>query len=252
MLFEFAKIGRARYISHLDLQRFMQRALRRTTLPVSYTKGFNPHAQMAFASALAMGQESRCELLDVKMECAVGEAEAYSRMATALPVDMPLLRVRQVLDTHPSLMALLTAAEYLIELAGPGTDDFEHAVSAFMARSSHIAMRRTKSGEKPTDIRQLALEMEVERGMSDATQLAGGTHCVEANSTPQNCDKHLSLRARLMLTEHATLKPELLLSELHKLSNSNAPPPVSKITRVRLLASESGGLTDLFDYDRAF
>ena len=54
MLFEFGKGGRLRYISHLDLQRFMQRALRRTDLPVSYSQGFSPHPQMAFASALAV------------------------------------------------------------------------------------------------------------------------------------------------------------------------------------------------------
>ena len=63
----FGKRARLRFISHLDLQRFMQRALRRTDLPVAYSQGFNPHPQMAFASALAMGWVSEYEILDVKM-----------------------------------------------------------------------------------------------------------------------------------------------------------------------------------------
>ena len=55
IIYRFGKLGRLRYISHLDLQRFMMRALRRTDLPVSYSQGFNPHPQMSFASALALG-----------------------------------------------------------------------------------------------------------------------------------------------------------------------------------------------------
>jgi len=238
MLFEFAKLRRARYISHLDLQRFMQRALRRTGLPVGYTQGFNPHAQLAFASALAMGQESRCELLDVKLAGPVSEAEAFSRMAAALPPDMPLLRVREVLDTHPSLMALVYAADYHIALSGPGARGIEGALAAFLSETSHIAMRRTKSGEKPTDIRPLALELSAQRGSADEAK-AGETD-------------RLYLSARLMLTERATLKPELLLGELAKLVGSDIPPPAAAITRQRLLAMEGGGLIDLFDYDRAF
>ncbi len=54
IIYEFGKKGRLRFISHLDLQRFMMRALRRTDLPVAYSHGFNPHPQMSFASALAM------------------------------------------------------------------------------------------------------------------------------------------------------------------------------------------------------
>ena len=54
----FTKTGEAAYISLLDLQRVMQRAFKRSGLPVWYTQGFNPHIYMTFAAPLALGQES--------------------------------------------------------------------------------------------------------------------------------------------------------------------------------------------------
>ena len=65
-MIRFGKQPRLRFISHLDLQRFFQRALNRTGLPVKYTQGFNPHIYMTFAAPLALGQESVAESLDFK------------------------------------------------------------------------------------------------------------------------------------------------------------------------------------------
>ena len=88
-IFEFGKKGRLRYISHLDLQRFMMRALRRTDLPVAYSQGFNPHPQMSFASALAMGWSSDVELMDIRLTTAVNADHALAQMSAALPPEMP-------------------------------------------------------------------------------------------------------------------------------------------------------------------
>ena len=64
----FTKTGEAAYISLLDLQRVMGRALKRSGLPVWYTLGFNPHIYMTFACPLSLGQESLVESVDVKTE----------------------------------------------------------------------------------------------------------------------------------------------------------------------------------------
>ena len=60
----FKKTGRAKYISHLDLNRCMLRIFRRSKLPVWYTEGFNPHPYYSFALALSLGFESDCEIMD--------------------------------------------------------------------------------------------------------------------------------------------------------------------------------------------
>ena len=76
----FTKTGEASYISLLDLQRVMQRALKRSGLPVWYTLGFNPHIYMTFAAPLSLGQESLAETVDFK-----SEAEGYDWGCAAAP-----------------------------------------------------------------------------------------------------------------------------------------------------------------------
>ena len=82
----FTKTGEAAYISLLDLQRVMQRALKRSGLPVWYTQGFNPHIYMTFAAPLALGQESLVESLDCRMETLPGDWEqARAALQACLP-----------------------------------------------------------------------------------------------------------------------------------------------------------------------
>ena len=60
----FAKRGRAKYISHLDLNRCMQRVFKRSGIPIWYTEGFNPHIYITFALPLSLGYESGVEIMD--------------------------------------------------------------------------------------------------------------------------------------------------------------------------------------------
>lgn len=60
----FAKTGRAKYLSHLDLMRTLERAFYRTGVKIRHTEGFNPHAYLSIALPLSVGMESNCELLD--------------------------------------------------------------------------------------------------------------------------------------------------------------------------------------------
>ena len=73
MLLQFQKGDIVRHLGLLDLQRTMQRALRRSGLPIAYSNGFNPHIVMSFASALSSGIPGDAELLDVSLK---GEATA--------------------------------------------------------------------------------------------------------------------------------------------------------------------------------
>ena len=82
----FEKKNEASYISLLDLQRVMQRVLKRSGLPVWHTLGFNPHIYMTFACPLSLGQESQCECVDVKTEA---ENPDFAQWQTALNAIMP-------------------------------------------------------------------------------------------------------------------------------------------------------------------
>ena len=113
-LLRFGKTSRLRFVSHLDLQRFFQRALNRTGLPIAYSQGFNPHALMSFASALAVGWTSEYEVLDFRLSAPMGRGRVEEAVRQALPEDLPVLGVRTVDDRFPAAMALVRCADYRI------------------------------------------------------------------------------------------------------------------------------------------
>lgn len=63
----YTKSGRMRFISHLDMTRFMTRIIRRANIPVWYTEGFNPHLYMTFALPLSLGFNSDYEVIDIRL-----------------------------------------------------------------------------------------------------------------------------------------------------------------------------------------
>ncbi len=81
----FSKTGKARYISHLDLNRAMIRAVRRARLPVWYTEGFNRHPYVTFAAPLSLGYEGMHETMDLRLEGEMPMGELVSRLNAVLP-----------------------------------------------------------------------------------------------------------------------------------------------------------------------
>ena len=212
MLVRFGKNARLRFISHLDLQRFLHMALNRTGLPIQYSQGFNPHPVMAFGSALALGWTSEYELLDVKLSAPMGRRRCEEAMRFALPDDLPVREVKLVDDRRPSIMSQVYASDYVVQLNGENVDAVLAAIDGFLAEEHVTAMKKSKSGEKEIDIRPLVLSL---------TPCEGG------------------FNARLMLTEKDALKPDLLVRTLAQRAGVEAPE--MRIHRVNLLGKNDAG-----------
>ncbi len=220
MLIRFGKRDRLRFISHLDLQRFFQRALNRTGLPIAFSQGFNPHPVMSFGSALAMGWTSEYEIVDVKLAVPMGRKRAEDAMRAALPEDLPVLQVKLIDDKHPAPMAQVKLADYRIQLPEDAREAIIAALPGFLAEETVMALRKTKSGEKPVNIRPLAIDVHAEGE---------------------------ALFARLMLTERDTLKPDLLINTLAGRAGI-APPEEVRIHRLCLWGEDNeGNLKELMD-----
>ncbi len=219
MMGVFEKSERLRHIGHLDIQRAMHRALRRSGLPVSYSKGFNPHILLTFASALSTGAAGRREILDVQLDRDVTPEEFISAMNRALPPEMQLSSAKVLDDRHIALMAQVQAAEYTMTLVDGATADIiAEKLPAFMAQESIITMRKTKSGMKETDIRPLLLELTMEGQV---------------------------IHAVMTLTERLACKPGMLLDALAAFTGMEAAPR-ALIVRDRLYGlDEAGALAPL-------
>ena len=212
MLMQFMKGDIVRHLGLLDLQRTMQRALRRSGLPVAYSKGFNPHIVMSFASALSSGIPGDAELLDVSLCGEVTEEECLSAMNRVLPPSLQVSRVRLVDDRFPKPSASLRHAEYRITLFGGDAQKIADDVSAFLAQEEIMALRKTKKSETMVNIRPMIHELVVIESADDG---------------------QVVMRARVSFIETATLKPDLLLQSLCE--HAGAELPRHEIRRTRLL-----------------
>ena len=159
----FKKTGGARYISHLDLQRAVQRALRRSGLPIRYSMGFNPHPVLSFASALSLGFTSLGEVMDIAMAKDVSAAEFEAKMAPELPPSLALVSAHEVADDYPGLMALVESADYEVtaKVQGDmGFDELKNRMESALA-SPVLAEKKTKAGIKELDLREQILSFEL-------------------------------------------------------------------------------------------
>ncbi len=114
----FAKTGSLALISHLDLLRLLERALRRSGLPVSFTGGFHPLPRLQVALALPLGVEGQGEWLDLEFTEAVEPAAVRARLQPELPPALQLLSAAVVPTFGPSLSQELASAQWELELRG--------------------------------------------------------------------------------------------------------------------------------------
>ena len=216
MLAVFEKSERIRHIGHLDIQRSVQRGLRRSNLPVAYSNGFNPHILVTFASALSTGACGLREIMDVTMASEVSETEFLRSMNRAMPQELRLLEARAVDDKHPALMGMLRAACYDLKIRDAGqADRLIRAIPAMMDRTSIPATRKTKTTLKETDIKPLIYALGGEKD---------------------------HLFATLALTEREACKPGMLMEALKRDAGIAADEEVRiLITRTALLGENTEG-----------
>ncbi|MBQ8081705.1 MAG: DUF2344 domain-containing protein [Clostridia bacterium] len=212
------KRPRIRFIGHLDMLRTMQRALRRSGLPVRYSNGFNPHMLLNFAAPLSLGMPGRREVVEVALAEDVSEREFTERLTQSLPPELRCVRCRAVDDLHPAPMALLRAAGYHFELTeGEDAAGFVRFLPEYWALPEIPAIRKTKTGEKPCDLKPLI-------------------HVLQA-------DGAYAFDAVLALCEAGTCKPDLLLTSMAERLGISKPEAL--VTRTQLFAERDGKLIPL-------
>ena len=143
----FQKCGDARYISHLDLSRCMQRALKRSGLPIWYTEGFNPHAYVTFALPLSLGQESCCEIMDFRLSQERPMEEVLVALSRVMPPNLPAVRCAPPVKKPREISA--SAYEVIL----PERCEYLERATEFLHRPSVTVMKKTKNrGEKELDL----------------------------------------------------------------------------------------------------
>lgn len=159
----FCKQDQIRFVSHLDMQRLFQRAFRRAKLPLAYSKGFNPHPLLSFATALSVGYTSDCEYFDVMLDGDVEPSEFVQRVNSVLPAGVRILNAKDISGCKASLTSLMRSAEYFAKVNFNGAverSDIDEAIEELL-KSEISVMKNSKSGVKLVDIRPQLMDMKL-------------------------------------------------------------------------------------------
>ena len=142
----FSKLGRARYISHLDLMRTFQRAFARAGIPIKHTEGFHPHPFVSIALPLSVGYSSQCEIL----EFGLLEGTAHGEVPQRLTADMP--EGILVHECYPAQRKIkeLAFVNYIMNLEYPEgrPQEAEPAMRELLSRDSLVVQKKSSKSKK--------------------------------------------------------------------------------------------------------
>lgn len=151
----FKKQGSARFISHLDLQRFIQRVLKRTGLPIWHTEGFNPHPYVTFALPLSLGQVGLLEVMDFRLTQFVPAKDILLALQKCLTEDICVVSVSE--PKHKSKE--IAYAHYNIIMRNSAS--LLSSLKTFLEQDKIITVKKTKKSTAQLDLMPLILNPEI-------------------------------------------------------------------------------------------
>ena len=231
---KFAKTGAMKFIGHLDVMRYFQKALRRAGIPFALSGGFSPHMLMSFAAPLGVGKTSTGEYFDLDLREEADTEEIRIRLQEQMTEGFAVLSVCEIPEEKASKgMSLVAAADYsVIFPAGTSacgsavfTDDaYDGAplkspeetgftgdcIRRYLEQPEIRVLRKTKRKEEVTDIRPWILALTAD-------------------------DR--ALRMRLSAGSVQNLKPELVMESLCAFAGISLPPYAMRINRDEILSA---------------
>ena len=182
----YRKDGPCKYISHLDTNRVMIRAIGKSRLNIWHTEGFHQHAYITFALPLSLGFASECESMDFRvLEDNEDLSAIPERLNACLPDGIRVFRCAE--SVHKP--AAIESAKYAVQIEpmNDGDISFEELSkkwNAFLSLPEIITQKKTKKGMKDVDLKPYILAYEPltgEKVRFDLTLPAGATLNINPN-----------------------------------------------------------------------
>lgn len=140
----FSKTGRLKYISHLDINRAMSRALKRAQIPLWYTEGFNPHPYMSFSLPLSLGVESLCESVDLRIIGDITNDEIKNRLNNVLPQDIKIVDVYDDFRDNSEIVY----SDYVYKFEFKDNEAAFEKIKNVLSSDEIIELKKGKQGRK--------------------------------------------------------------------------------------------------------
>jgi len=156
----FGRGDEIKYLSHLDLLRLWERAMRRAGLPLAYSEGFTPHPRLSLAAPLPVGITSEAELADISLSRWLAPVVFLEKLRACMPTALDLMDAQAIGLNVPSLQSLVYAAEYEVTIATTKTAaEMESSVRAILDAREIPWSHRRGEGMHSYDMRPLIQDM---------------------------------------------------------------------------------------------
>lgn len=152
---KFSKHGALKFIGHLDIMRYFQKAFRRSGIDIAYTEGFSPHQVMSFAAPLGIGLESDGEYMDVELNSLESVEDVKARLNAQMAEGMEVLSVTLLPEKTGSAMAAVAAAGYYIDFRSgyAPPQGWQSVIEEFLAVEHIMVEKRTKKSLLEIDLK---------------------------------------------------------------------------------------------------
>lgn len=184
-----------RFFSHLDVVRTIERAIRRSRLPVVYSAGYHPRPKLSFGPPLPVGAISRAEYLDIVL-AADCEPKFVDSLKQHFPVGLPIIETLALPTKVTSLFERINLLQYRVALSVT-EDNLNKHIETFLARQTVPVQRTIENGSREINVRpfvvklqpawegqQLYLQMELstsDRGTARPTEVVAGLSLAEVD-----------------------------------------------------------------------
>lgn len=165
-LIKYSKDSEIKFIAHLDLMRTIQKVIKRSDLPIGYSKGFHPHMAVSIAQPLSVGVYSKGEYMDVVLNEELEEKFIMDKMNENTPRGIKILDVVKVIPIEgkkqSQAMAIIDGAKYTIKLKCTDEEEVKKILQGLCEGEEWSILKKTKSGEKMVNIKPLVYKFEYE------------------------------------------------------------------------------------------
>lgn len=246
----FAKRGRLRFLSHRDVARSFERALRRADVPVAYSHGFSPHPRLSWIDAVPTGAASEAEYVEIGLTRPVEPGELARAIDAALPEGLDVLAAAASEGT--ALADRIDGSAWRIELPGVDPARLGDAVAALWAQDSVVVERVTPSGRRQVDVRAALVRFEAAAGAATAEPVGSGVGArssVTATTASPGSHGCAILNAVVRQTTPA-VRPDDVLGALDVVAGLRPPVPARATRTAQGLLDDRGALADPLGSDR--
>ena len=197
-----------KFIGHLDIMRYFQKAIRRAGIPIAFTSGYSPHMIMSFANPLGVGLTSDGEYFDIELTESIASKEAVRRLNEQMVDGMEIVSFVQIPDDKKSKgMSIVAGADYLSSVKnGSLPEDLAEKLEAFYAQNEICVVKKTKKSEKEVDIRPMIYKLECRNGGIYMRVAAGSVQNLKPELVTEAFVRYLGMEADAVNFTHHRLE----------------------------------------------